>query len=62
MHAATLRPMPDEWYRAWRHEERAREARMAWDSRFRRREAVKRVLGEAFLIGAIVMFAWSTFG
>ena len=51
--------MPEEWYRTWRHEDRDREERAARDARFRRREAAKRVIGDAMLIGAIVMFAWS---
>lgn len=49
-----------EWYRAWRHEERAREQRAALDRGFRRREAAKRVMGGIALVGAIVAFAWAS--
>ena len=52
--------MPQEWYRAWAHEQRENERRAAVDARFRRREAIKRVLGEAMLVGAIVMFFWGS--
>ena len=52
--------MPEEWYRAWRHAELDREERMAVDERFRRREQVKRVVGDSLLVGAIVMFFWGS--
>ena len=52
--------MPEEWYRAWRHEERDREEREARDVRFRRREAAKRIIGDLLIVGAIVAFAWAS--
>ena len=53
--------MPDQpWYRAWRHEELAREKRLAADERYRRRERAKRIVGDALLVGAIVAFAWAS--
>ena len=51
--------MSGEWYRTWRHDERAHELRAAVELRYRRREKAMRIVGALMLVGAIVAFAWA---
>ena len=52
-------PRP-EWYRAWRHEERARDQRLAINARADRIDRAKRIIGDLMLLGAIMAFAWAS--
>ena len=49
-----------EWYRAWRHEERARERMTPRERLLDRARDWQRWVGDALLLGAIVVFAWAS--
>jgi hypothetical protein len=47
------------WYRSLGHDEPVCLERTGRDARYRKRENIKRVVGDAFIVGAVVVSAWS---